>query len=484
MTRFGRSGASGEAVARQDTEANQVNPSLDKREVSRRGSDPPWSDSSAEQLIRIEGELRLCRNPSHLWAHLVNETAPLLPAGQAIVLSARPGWRVQAVSGVAQVQRDAPMVQWYERLATNLWQETAGALTSRAFELPQYCDDGDPRTGDSSLRYLLWVPLVDAEQSVGAAWLLAGDRPWEDHHIVLAERLAGAYAHGVSAIRGRHHALSSWKKRRPVYMVSALVLAAVLLAFVSVPLTTRAPVEVVARDPFVVAAPMAGVVERILVPPGTRVRAGEPLVKLVDVEWRNEFEVAQRQLEVARTRTLRLRQAAISDPDARRELAIAQSEQRVAEAERDYRNAILNKAIIHAMQPGVALYSDPQDWVGRPVRVGEALMQVANPDRVEFRIKVPAADAVNLQDSETADIFLDAAPLEPIKTRIVRAAYKAEADAAGIANFTVIARAQPGQDWTPRLGLRGTARLHGQDVSLFYYLFRRPIVAVRQLTGI
>ena len=40
-----------------------------------------------------------------------------------------------------------------------------------------------------------------------------------------------------------------------------------------------------------------------------------------------------------------------------------------------------------------------------------------------------------------------------------------------------------GADQTPRLGLRGVARLFGREVSLGYYLFRRPVALVWQYLG-
>lgn len=169
---------------------------------------------------------------------------------------------------------------------------------------------------------------------------------------------------------------------------------------------------------------------------------------------------------------------------AKRDLAVAQTEESVAMAERDYARAMLDKSVIRARQSGVALFGDPRDWIGRPVAVGEAIMRVADPNRVEFQIKVPVADAVNLQEGARVKVFLDAAPLEPIEAHILRAAYKAEADAAGVAAFTVTARFADPNARPERLGLRGTARVYGEPVSLFYYLLRRPITAVRQWTGV
>jgi len=82
-------------------------------------------------------------------------------------------------------------------------------------------------------------------------------------------------------------------------------------------------------------------------------------------------------------------------------------------------------------------------------------------------------------------VFLDAAPLAPLEARVVQAAYKAEADAAGVSSYAVIARPNDEADAAPaRLGLRGTARVYGEPVSLLYYLLRRPLTAVRQWTGL
>ena len=36
----------------------------------------------------------------------------------------------------------------------------------------------------------------------------------------------------------------------------------------------------------------------------------------------------------------------------------------------------------------------------------------------------------------------------------------------------------------PRIGLQATAKIHGRRVTLFYYLFRRPLAQLRQFTGL
>lgn len=489
----GTDATTGGAASRKLVDANEFLASR-ARAAEAQSASPTATSVNAAHLIRIEGELRSCLQRDALWQHLVNESAVLIPFGESLVLESRASlrgkstsaWRVLAISGLAEVQRDAPMVLWYQRLVEKLTLSSDGSLQPESFELPQYADEHDPCTEQAALRHLLWLPLHDGGTALGVGWLLAADHTWEEQHITLASRLAQAYAHGALAIAGRAQPLPAWRrhKSRTAAFAGLALLLALVLALVKVPLMTLAPVEVVARAPFVVAAPVAGVVERIVVQPGTAVNIGEPLVQLVDTALRSDFEVAEQKLQVARAKMLRYQQASIGDSSAKRELAVAQTEAQVARAERDFAKAMLDKSVITAQQAGVALYGDPRDWVGRPVAVGEAIMQVANPQQVEFKLQVAVADAVNLRDAARVKVFLDAAPLQPIEAQVVRAAYKAETDPAGVASFAVSARAADAADNLSRLGLRGTARVYGEQVSLFYYLFRRPIVALRQWSGI
>ena len=445
------------------------------------------SRTASAELIRVEDGIRRCTSREALWQHLVNETGNLLPLEQAIGME-RPAnagarWTTAAVSALPSVNRDSPLIRWYEDIARNLWSQCEDAKQLQDFELPTYADPEDPCTADATLRHLLWVPLFDADQPVRGAWILARATAWDEGHKKVATHLAGAYAHGLSAIDGRVKPTPAWTRHRG--RLAAIAIAGIAAMFiVRVPLTTLAPVEVTPQDPFVVSAPVVGVVDRIVVTPGAQVQTGTPLVQFVDTTLRSDYDVANQKVEVARARILRLQHAAIEDPQAKRELAIARAEETVAVAERDYAHAMLQKSVLRAKQAGVAIFGDPRDWVGRPVAVGEAIMRVANPEKVEYQIKVPVADAVNLRQDARVKVFLDAAPLRPLEARIVQAAYQAETDAAGVASFTVVARLVDPNAPAERLGLRGTAHVYGEPVSLIYYLLRRPITAVRQMTGI
>ena len=259
--------------------------------------------------------------------------------------------------------------------------------------------------------------------------------------------------------------------------------AALLLAMcLPVRLSTLAPVEVIARDPAVVTAPVEGVIAEVVVKPNTLVREGDVLFRYDDKNFRNQFDVAEKNLAVALTEYRKTSQGAFLDDETGGNLPVQATEVRLKEVERDYAWERLAQIDVTAPRDGLVIFGDPTDWVGRPVVVGERIMEVADPSQVELKIDLPVEDAMILQEGAEVDIFLDANPLKAIGARLVHASYHAEVLPTQVLAYRVkAALSEPG---TPiRIGWQGTAKIYGQDVPLFFYLFRRPLTVVRQTVG-
>ena len=73
-------------------------------------------------------------------------------------------------------------------------------------------------------------------------------------------------------------------------------------------LSVLAPVEITARDPLIVSAPMDGVIKEIFVKPNQRIKKGQSLFSLDDTATRNEYEVSKKALSVARAEYMRATQ--------------------------------------------------------------------------------------------------------------------------------------------------------------------------------
>ena len=69
------------------------------------------------------------------------------------------------------------------------------------------------------------------------------------------------------------------------------------------------------------------------------------------------------------------------------------------------------------------------------------------------------------------------------KGNIIRSTYEPELSPEEVLSYKLISSFKGNRD-TPRIGLRGTAKVYGNRTILFYYLFRKPITFIRQLIGI
>ena len=142
--------------------------------------------------------------------------------------------------------------------------------------------------------------------------------------------------------------------------------------------------------------------------------------------------------------------------------------------------------MIRADRAGVAVFNDANDWRGRPVQTGERIMRIAQSEDAGVLVWLSVADALDLKRGDTLRLFLHLDPTTARQAEIIEIGYLPEIGPDSVSAYRIKARLVDGGGeggQIPRLGLRGVARLFGEEVSLGYYLFRRPIALVWQYTG-
>ncbi len=447
---------------------------------------PPRNDhvslSGMDVLLSVEQQIRSARDESELVHLIVNETRKIVPARQILVLRAHRGghFRVECVSSLALTDGDTPFVRWIQSMVASLVKQQ-GAERAVEFALPAFTDPESSETKSYPFPHFVWQPLKLSSGHVFAGLLFARERPWLEPDVKLIERQAGVFSSAWQAL----HGAKALKPKRPLRgWLWLLAAVAVLIAgAVPVPMTTLAPVEIIADKPQLVTAPIDGIIEEILVEPNRPVKVGEPLLRFDTTTLQNGFMLAQREMLVAQARHERARQAAFSDQQARHQLAIARNEFELKQAERDYAATLLDRAMVRAERDGVLIYADKDRWLGRPIKAGERIMQIADPSQIVARIDLPVADAIVLEKSAHVRLFLDSAPLTALPARLISEGYHAEPTSTQQLVYKLHADIE-GDGNGLRIGARGTAQLQGETVPFGFFLFRRPISAVRQYLGL
>jgi hypothetical protein len=437
-------------------------------------------------LLQLERTARLAQTENELAFVLVNETLRLIPYRQAVFLTLEGASRVRvkAISGLDRPDANAPFCLYLKKMAASVSKSPEShklkPITGRDL------DPGDrPGWSEWGLGQALWCPLLSPEGRLEGGLLLARDKAWQEGEIGLLERLMDAYAHAWTALRGSSRSWlkglgRSLKKR---WIRLSVVAAVIAVMFVPVRLTVLAPVEIVAENPTVVSAPMDGVVKTISVLPNQIISAGDLLFTLDDTATRNEYEVAEKALAVARAEYMKATQKGFTDDKSRAEILLLQARIDQKTAEVRYADEVLQRSRVRADHGGVVVFSDVHKWLGKPVVTGEKVMTIADPKSVESEIMLPVEDAINLRPGAEVQVFLNTAPDRPLPATLRRASYEAEVTPLGALAFRLKATLKPSRK-LPRIGLRGTAKIYGEEVTLFYYLFRRPIIWIRLSLGI
>ncbi|MEO5328876.1 MAG: HlyD family efflux transporter periplasmic adaptor subunit [Magnetococcus sp. THC-1_WYH] len=436
-------------------------------------------------LINLESTARDARDKDSLNLILVNNLQTILPCGRATLLrrDLRGNLRLAAASGVPQANRHSPFGLWIERLAGHLDRHPMapdGPISDVIWsDLPEILQE---MGREFHLGRMLWCPLNTGGGTSDAILLLQRESPWLEPEKVLAGHLSRSLGHAVSCLEGR--------RRRPLRMLSGsrtrwLILAAILLAgWIPVNMTAIAPAEIVPLEPSLVTAPMDGVIETVHVQPHSHVSSGAPLFSFDATTLKNEYAIAEQELALARAKLRRAEQDAFRNLKSNGERAVLEEEAALQETRLAYTEALLNRVTVMAIRDGIVIFNDPDDLIGRPVQTGQEVMSLADPKRVSCRIMLPVAHAIVLAPGSEVTLFLDTAPLQPLKARLAHAAYQAEITPQGYAAFRLEAHfASNSRQPPPRIGLRGTAKLRGEKVTLAFYLLHRPLAVLRQFFG-
>ena len=434
-------------------------------------------------LINLETAVRGAKNVKELSYIISNNSRAVLPARQVFVFQQkkRNSYRLTSVSSVAEVEKSSFLVRAMEKAIAQKAKsgDLHDATSFSVMELPEARHD---EWKNYPFKELLWQPFSSAKYERFAGMLLAKEAPWSEGDRTVSAHLADIYSHGWRGLVGDRKLRKTGAGKRIVF--GAALVAIAFAAFIPVPLTALAPAEIVARNSTMIAAPIDGIIKELRVAPNERVAQGQPLIAYEDASLKNDVVVAEKNVEIATARERQFNQSAFSDEQANRQLTVATSELALAQAQLAYNRDVLRKAIVKAPVDGIAVFEDADEWKGKPVQIGTRIMTLADPANVELEISLPVSDAIVLAEGERVRFFLDTSPLDPLEARIESASYQATATASGVLAYTITATLEAEATSVPRIGLRGVAQVFGEDVPLYFYLFRKPIAALRQFFGV
>jgi hypothetical protein len=443
-------------------------------EVSKQAPPP----SPLEILLELIRRARSAESVTALRFIAVNDSHLLAPYQQSALWMKREG--VVTLSGLMEVDANAPYAQWLVRAASALAGGKARAVTSA--DLP---DTLQGQWKDWLPAHALWLPFGKDNENAGGL-LFARDVPWRELELRLFYEWVQTWFCAYRALSKPGIFGSAFKSllsspRRMAKKPLLWGLVALAISLCPVRLTVLTPGELVPANPVAVRAPFDGIIKSVLIQTNEVVKAEHPLFEYDDAQLVGKLGVATESLRTAEAEQRQYSQQALSDIRARAALSGARGNVEEKRLEVEFLREQLARAKVLAPRDGTAFIDEPSEWIGRPVSAGQRILRLAEPNDKEIEAWLPVGDAIVLPDGAPVRLYLNASPLFPVSGKIRYISYDAFHRPDGQYAYRVRATLEGASDH--RVGLKGTARLTGGRVPLIYWALRRPLAALREFLG-
>lgn len=416
---------------------------------------------------------------------ILNDTIQAIRYDRAVLwdyLHGKP--KILGVSGQTTVNKGAKLTKQWEALIPQLKDQKAPQkLDSASFidggqEWKEYQSDINSQ--------VIWVPIIHEEELVLGLWLEGFGQRFQDSSLddtlkFLMQYLTPAY--GAAWKKFYKKTLFQTPKFGKQQMAIIALASLAFLLLVRVPLRVVAPCEVIPNDPFLVTAPLEGIIEKVDVEPGMEVKKGTLLYEYDKRLALRNLNASKKQVEILEEEVKRAKTLGLSDQKSLTELSILTLKLEKEKVNLSY--VLWQGTQLDQKAPigGIIMMENPDQWRGKPVKVGEKILSINDPHNTKIKIWIPEDDNIILHPDKPIKVILNINPAHSYDAHLEFVANEASLSDQHIPSFVAEAKwITPPQE--NKIGLQGTAVLYGEKVSLFYFLVRKPLAALRHKVGL
>lgn len=442
-------------------------------------------------LLVLQDQVKRLTNLKEFGYFTTNETHRLLHFNTAFLWQKWELFNVQllAQSEVGEIDQQTPVNQWLKDTIKEILKNDKSKKI-QILDFENYTGELEKKIISPALfktwpdilpKYVLWSPFLDAEYDISGGLILFRDNPFTEQELKMFSWLANNYQYTWRFLtKSKLIAFRKIFKKRNTLVIAGIVLLGIMLFPIRISVVSNA--TVVAKDPALINAPIAGVIKEFLVKPGDSVKTGQLLVVLDKKDIQNSLEVNQKKMLLTQAKLRSANTQGYDKAETRSEIPILEADLAINNAELDYAKSVLDKTDITSPMDGVAVFDSKEDWVGQPVQAGENLMTVADPRHVQLKIFLPITELIDLEVGALGKFYVYG-QFSEVPVRLISLGYSAQMLPNKTLAYPYIAEFMDEKN-PPHLGSQGTVRLYGSYVPVVYYLFRRPFQAIRQMLGV
>jgi RND family efflux transporter MFP subunit len=444
-----------------------------------------------ETLNTVSHEITSTLNLERMLQTIVNAPQAVIPYERAaIALEQRGRFKLSAVTGLTQVNADAPDIAPLNEIMQ--W----AALSEEVIHVRQHGEDIDSDReetrakfrkyfADSGMRGFYARPLNDDTGPVGMLAMESSDPDFlGPAHIEILDVLASQatvalrnaqmykevpFISLLEPVLVRKRKFMAMEKRRRTLFLALGAAALFFLVACPLPLRVDGDAVVAPRRRALVQPEVEGVVGKVLVHEGQNVQRGQVLAEMEAWNLRSALAEAQAKYE---TSMLQMSRAlAVNDGT---EAGVHRVQADFWKAEVDRAGQLLGKAQLRSPIDGVVATPHVENFAGRKLLQGDSFAEVVDTSQTTVDVAVDDADAGLLNAGQNAVVKLNSYPTRTFHGDIVVVSPKAE-----LLHETPVFYARvavPNADGAIRAGMEGRGKVRIGWYPAAYVFFRRPFL--------
>jgi RND family efflux transporter MFP subunit len=442
-----------------------------------------------ETLNTVSHEITSTLSLERMLQTIVNAPQAVIPYERAaIALDYRGRFKLSAITGTTQVRADHPeiaplndLLQWV-------------MLSDEVLHVRQHGDQIDTDREETSAKFKNYfaqsgmrgfyaMPLIDDTGRLGVLALESSDPDFlGPAHIEILEVLASQatvalrnaqmykevpFISVLEPVLARKRRFMAMERKRRTLIIGAALAAMVFLIAFPFPLRVDGDAVVTPLHRVQIQPEAAGVVYRVLVHEGDRVRAGDVLAEMES--WNSRYSLAEAQAK-HESALLQMNHAlAVNDG------SVAGAQQVQADywqAELSRAQEVLDKSKLRSPIDGVVATPRVDSFAGKKLALGDSFAEVVDTSRVIVDVAIDDDDAGLLRAGQPASVKLNSYPTRTFHGQVLIVSQKAESVHEAPVFYARVAISNA--DGELRSGMAGRGKVKIGTYPAGYVLLRRP----------
>ena len=444
-----------------------------------------------ETLVTVSHEITSTLNLERMLQTIVNAPQAVIPYERAaIALEQRGRFKLSAVTGVTQVNADAPDLAPLNEILQ--WVALAGEIVhvrQKGEEIDAPREETRAKFRQyfqaTGMRGFYAMPLSDDAGRVGVLSLESSDPDFlGPAHLEILQVLA---AQATVALRNarmykevpfisvlepmleRKRKFMAMEKHRRRAIVGISAAAVIFLAICPLPMRVDGDAVVAPVHRAQVQPEFEGVVGKVFVREGEPVKRGQVLAEMDAWNYRAALAEAEAKYQTA---LLQMNRSLASNDGSEAGIQRVQADYWRAEVNRS--RELVDRAQLRSPIDGVVTTPNVENFTGRRLQYGDSFAEVVDASSAVVDVGIDDTEASLLKNGSKAVVKLNSYPMRTFRGTVVVVSPKGQQEGDSRVFFARVL--VPNQDGAIRTGMEGRGKVSVGWHAAGYVLFRRPIV--------